>query len=56
MTRYEQLRTETTARDRSLREKVMSLEQATALIRDGEHVAIGGCMMRSEERRVGKEG
>lgn len=45
MTRYEQLRTETTARDRSLREKVMSLEQATALIRDGEHVAIGGCMM-----------
>lgn len=45
MTRYEQLRTETTARDRSLREKVMSLEQATALIRDGEHVAVGGCMM-----------
>jgi glutaconate CoA-transferase, subunit A len=45
MTRYEQLRTETTVRDRSLREKVMSLEQATALVRDGEHVAIGGCMM-----------
>jgi glutaconate CoA-transferase, subunit A len=45
MRSYEQLRTETTARDRSLREKVMSLEQATSLIRDGEHVAIGGCMM-----------
>jgi glutaconate CoA-transferase, subunit A len=45
MTRYERLRTETTARDRSLREKVMSLEQAAALINDGDHVAIGGCMM-----------
>ncbi len=45
MTRYEKLRTETTARDRSLREKIMSLEQAAALIGDGEHVAIGGCMM-----------
>ncbi len=45
MTGYEQLRTETTARDRSLREKVLSLEQAAALIRDNEHVAVGGCMM-----------
>jgi glutaconate CoA-transferase, subunit A len=45
MTRYERLRMETTARDRSLREKVMSLEQAAALVSDGDHVAIGGCMM-----------
>ncbi|MGH7102373.1 MAG: CoA transferase subunit A [Acetobacteraceae bacterium] len=42
---YEILRKETAARDRSLREKVVSLEQAAALIHDGEHVAIGGCMM-----------
>jgi glutaconate CoA-transferase subunit A len=45
VTAYEQLRAETAARDRSLREKVVSLEQAAALIHDGEHVAIGGCMM-----------
>ncbi|HEX5327212.1 MAG TPA: CoA-transferase [Acetobacteraceae bacterium] len=45
MTAYERLRAETAARDRSLHEKVMSLEQAAALIGDGDHVAIGGCMM-----------
>src|SRR5262245_66268726 len=40
---YQQLRTETLARDRGLREKVMSLEEAAKLVRDGSHVAIGGC-------------
>ncbi|MGH7057531.1 MAG: CoA transferase subunit A [Acetobacteraceae bacterium] len=45
MESYEALREETAARDRSLREKVVSLEAAAALIHDGEHVAIGGCMM-----------
>jgi len=42
---YDQLRAETAARDRSLHEKVMTLEEAAALIKDGDHVAIGGCMM-----------
>jgi glutaconate CoA-transferase subunit A len=39
------LRSDTQARDRSLREKVMSLEEATAFVNDGDHVAIGGCTM-----------
>jgi len=42
---YLTLREETRTRDRALREKVMSLEEAAALVSDGEHVAIGGCMM-----------
>src|SRR5262249_56325539 len=42
---YQQLRADTLARDRGLREKVMSLEAAAALVRDGEHVAIGGCTL-----------
>jgi glutaconate CoA-transferase subunit A len=42
---YLELRGETLARDRGLREKVMSLEAAAALIGDGEHVALGGCHM-----------
>jgi len=42
---YSQLRAETAARDRSLHDKVVSLEEAAARIKDGEHVAIGGCMM-----------
>ena len=45
VTGYEALREETAGRDRSLREKVVSLDAAAAMIRDGEHVAIGGCMM-----------
>ncbi|MGD9868331.1 MAG: CoA transferase subunit A [Hyphomicrobiales bacterium] len=40
-----ELRKHTEARDRGLREKVMSLEDAAALVNDGEHVAIGGCTM-----------
>jgi glutaconate CoA-transferase subunit A len=42
---YEALRKETLARDRGLREKVMSLEEAARLVADGDHVAIGGCTM-----------
>ncbi|NJM36093.1 MAG: CoA transferase subunit A, partial [Rhodomicrobium sp.] len=42
---YLSLREETQARDRSLREKVMSLAEAASLVNDGEHVALGGCTM-----------
>ena len=40
---YLDLRAETKARDRSLREKVMTLEEAVGLVNDGDSVAIGGC-------------
>jgi glutaconate CoA-transferase subunit A len=43
VTPYQQLRRETLARDRGLREKVMSLEEAAHFVNDGDHVAIGGC-------------
>ena len=42
---YEALRRETQARDRGLREKVVSLEQAASFVKDGDHVAIGGCTL-----------
>ncbi len=42
---YADLRRETETRDRSLREKVMSLEEAAALVDDGDHVALGGCTL-----------
>ncbi|MGE0849949.1 MAG: CoA transferase subunit A [Hyphomicrobiaceae bacterium] len=42
---YQQLRKATLARDRGLREKVMSLEEAAGLVKNGEHVAIGGCTL-----------
>ena len=42
---YPALREETLRRDRGLREKVMSLEEASRLVNDGDHVAIGGCTM-----------
>ena len=42
---YIELRRETAARDRSLRDKVMSLEEAAALVADGDHVALGGCTL-----------
>ena len=32
------------AKDRSLRDKRMPLAQAAALVKDGDHVAIGGCL------------
>lgn len=40
---YQQLREIAEKKDRGLREKVMSLEEAIGLIRDGDHVASGGC-------------
>jgi glutaconate CoA-transferase subunit A len=39
---YLELRRKTVARDRSLREKVMSLEEAATLVNDGDLVGIGG--------------
>src|SRR5690606_31017606 len=39
---YLDLRERLTKRDRSLREKVMTLEQASALVHDGSHVGVGG--------------
>ncbi len=40
---YLDLRAATQVRDRSLREKVMTLEAAAALVQNGDHVAVGGC-------------
>ena len=40
---YLDLREKTAARDRSLRDKVMSLTEAASLVKDGDHVALGGC-------------
>src|SRR5205807_5487078 len=45
------------AKDRSLRDKRTSLVEAAALVKDGDHVAIGGGLYsrtRSERRRVGE--
>ena len=42
---YGQLRQRLASRDRSLRRKVMSLEDATALVNDGDTVGIGGSTM-----------
>ena len=39
---YLELRRQTMARDRSLREKVMTLEEAAELVEDGDTVGIGG--------------
>jgi glutaconate CoA-transferase, subunit A len=39
---YLELRRKTMARDRSLREKVMTLEEAAKLVADGDRVGIGG--------------
>jgi len=39
---YLELRRKTAERDRSLREKVMSLEEAVTLVKDGDKVGIGG--------------
>ncbi len=43
VTPYRKLREDTLARDRGLREKVMSLDEAGKLVSDGDHVALGGC-------------
>jgi glutaconate CoA-transferase subunit A len=45
VTPYRRLRKATLARDRGLREKVMSLEEAARIVNDGDHVGIGGCTM-----------
>jgi glutaconate CoA-transferase subunit A len=42
---YAQLRHAIARRDRSLREKVVSLEEATSFVRDGDAVGIGGSTM-----------
>ena len=42
---YLQRREQTRERDRSLREKVVTLEEAASFVHDGDHVAIGGCTM-----------
>ncbi|MBI3075921.1 MAG: CoA transferase subunit A [Deltaproteobacteria bacterium] len=43
MPSYLELRRRMEERDRGLREKVVSLSEACRLIRDGDHVAVGGC-------------
>lgn len=45
VTPHLELRRRTAERDRGLREKVMSLEEAASLVSDGDHVAVGGCTM-----------
>jgi glutaconate CoA-transferase subunit A len=45
VTPYLKLRENTAKRDRGLREKVMSLEEAASFVSDGDHLAIGGCTM-----------
>lgn len=40
---YLELRQKTRERDRSLRDKVMSLEEAARLVSDGDQLAVGGC-------------
>lgn len=42
---YPELRQTIKSRDRSLRDKVMSLEEAARLVNDGDHVGIGGNTM-----------
>jgi glutaconate CoA-transferase subunit A len=42
---YSQLRADIARRDRSLREKVVSLEEAVSFVRDGDEVGIGGSTM-----------
>ena len=42
---YAELRAATLKRDRGLREKVMTLEEATKLVSNGDHVGVGGCTM-----------
>lgn len=42
---YDKLRKDLSARDRSLREKVVSLEDVASFVRDGDSVGIGGSTM-----------
>jgi glutaconate CoA-transferase, subunit A len=41
--RYSDIRSATEARNRGLIEKVMSLEEASNFVHNGDHVAVGGC-------------
>ena len=41
---YHEIREKIEKKDRGLREKVMSLEEAIKMIKDGDVVASGGCM------------
>ena len=45
VTPYSRLRKDLAQRDRSLREKVVSLEEATSFVHDGDSVGIGGSTM-----------
>lgn len=45
VTPHLELRQQTADRDRGLREKVMSLEEAASFVSSGDHVAVGGCTM-----------
>ncbi len=40
---YDEIRDAVGKKDRALRDKVMSLEEAVGMIKDGDHVASGGC-------------
>lgn len=42
---YEKLRKDTEQRDRSLREKVVSLDEVASFVRDGDSIGIGGSTM-----------
>ena len=42
---YTELRQELAKRDRGLREKIVSLEEAASFVRDGDAVGIGGSTM-----------
>ncbi len=45
MTAYQELRKKTEARDHSLRERVMSLEEAAGLVKEGDLIGLGGSTM-----------
>ncbi len=47
---YLELRDRTRARDRSLYEKVMTLEEAAGLVADGDHVALADFDRRKDQR------
>src|SRR5260370_28010181 len=49
---YLELRQELLRRDRSLRDKVVSLEEATSFVRDGDSVGIGGSTMSRTPMRM----
>jgi glutaconate CoA-transferase subunit A len=44
VTNFVEARRRLEGKDRSLRDKRMSLQQAAALVKDGDHIALGGCL------------